>query len=179
MTRAGTAAARLAGDTRGLALIEFAIVLPVMLLLFLGGVQLTQATACQRRVTIVARALADLVAQRETTSAAEVGTILDASAQIMAPFDVAAAKSRVSLVKVDNALNVTVVWSAAKNAGVRPAGAFAALPPAMRIAGSYYVLGEVSYAYRPVGGTYAWPIDFTQSFFMVPRKSTYVDCPSC
>ncbi len=168
------------GNRHGLALVEFALLLPVMLTLFLGGFQLCQASACQRRVTIVARALADLVTQYDTINATRVATILDASTQIMAPFDVSAARSRVSLIRVDPALNVTVVWSEGDvRTTPRPVGEFTALPPAMKIANSYYVLGEVSYDYRPISGRFAWPITFTQSLFMVPRKSTYVDCPTC
>lgn len=169
----------LRNDARGMAMVEFAMVLPILITLFLGGYQLTQASACQRRVTIVARSIADLVSRYDTISAAEVGTILDASTQIMAPYDVAAAQSRVSLIKVDAARNVTVVWSVTKNGVERPTGTFTGLPAAMRIANSYYVLGEVAYDYRPIGGQFAWPINFTQSLFMVPRKSTYVDCSTC
>ncbi len=169
----------LCGDRRGLALVEFALVLPIMLTLFLGGFQLTQASACQRRVSIVARALADLVSQYETINATQVGTILDATSQIMAPYDIDAAHSRVSLIKVESASKVTVVWSEAKNASPRPVGAYDALPAAMRIAGSYYVVGEVTYDYNPLSGRFAWPITFTQTLFMVPRKSTFVECSSC
>lgn len=167
------------GNRRGMALVEFALLLPVMLTLFLGGYQLTQASACQRRVTIVARAIADLVSQNETIDATRVATILDAATQIMAPYDIAPAHSRVSLIRVDASLNVTVVWSEQKNAVAYPVGAFTSLPPAMKIANSYYVLGEVTYDYNPMSGRFAWPISFTQSLFMIPRKSPYVDCPTC
>lgn len=162
-----------------MALVEFALLLPVMLTLFLGGYQLSQASACQRRVTIVARALADLVSQYDTITAGEVGTILRASSQIMAPYDASAARSRVSLIRVDANLVVTVMWSEGQNTAERPRGIFIGLPANMKIAGSYYVLGEVAYHYNPISGRFAWPVTFTQSLYMVPRKSTYVDCPSC
>ncbi|MFS0770933.1 TadE/TadG family type IV pilus assembly protein [Sphingomonas sp. 1P08PE] len=166
-------------DRRGLALVEFALVLPVMLTLFLGGFQLTQASACQRRVTIVARAIADIVSRNDVLTVTKVATILSASSDIMAPYDVSVARSRVSLVKVDGNLNVTVMWSEARNTVQRDVGPFAGLPADMKIANSYYVLGEVSYDYRPISGRFAWPISFTQTLYMVPRKSAYVDCPTC
>jgi Flp pilus assembly protein TadG len=166
-------------DRRGMALVEFALLLPVMLTLFLGGYQLTQASACQRRVTIVARAIADLVSQYETIDVAGVKTILDASAQILIPYDVSKAQSRVSLIRVNAAKKVTVVWSEGSNMTPRPTGNFTALPQAMRIADSYYVFSEVTYDYSPTGGRYSWPLTFTQSMYMVPRKSAAVDCPTC
>lgn len=170
---------RCGGDRRGIALVEFALLLPVMLTLFLGGFQLSQASACQRRVTIVARAIADLVSQYDTIDVTQVDAILNASTQIMAPYDVTVARSRVSLIRVDASKNVTVVWSEGKNASPRSTGAFTLLPAAMKIANSYYVLGEVTYDYSPMSGRFAWPITFTQSLYMVPRKSTSVDCSTC
>lgn len=169
----------LVADRRGVALVEFALCLPIMLMLFLGGFQLSQASACQRRVTVTARAVADLVSQYETMTATDVASVLSASTQIMAPYDIGAAHTRVSLIKVDAARNVTVVWSESRNATARAVGAFTSLPAAMAIPNSYYVLGEVTYDYQPMGGAFGWPITFTQSLFMVPRKSTYVDCQTC
>jgi hypothetical protein len=71
------------------------------------------------------------------------------------------------------------MWSEARNTVQRDVGPFAGLPADMKIANSYYVLGEVSYDYRPISGRFAWPISFTQTLYMVPRKSAYVDCPTC
>jgi len=171
---------RLATDARGMALVEFAILLPVMLTLFLGGFQLSQASACKRRVTITARTLSDLVSQYQAMAVSDVTTVLDASAQIMAPFDTSAMKSRVSMIKVDGNRAVTVMWSEARNDTALVNGAaYTGLPDAMKIANSYYVLGEVTYNYSPVSGRFAYPMTFTQTLFMVPRKSAYVDCPTC
>jgi len=169
----------LRSDRRGMALVEFALLLPVMLTLFLGGYQLTQASACQRRVTIVARAIADLVSQYETIEPTQVATILDAAAQILIPYDASKTQSRVSLIRVDPAKKVTVVWSEGDNMAPRATGAFAALPAAMRIADSYYVFSEVAYDYSPTGGRFSWPLTFTQSMYMVPRKSAAVECSTC
>jgi Flp pilus assembly protein TadG len=171
---------RLAMDARGMALVEFAILLPVMLTLFLGGFQLSQASACKRRVTITARTLSDLVSQYQTMTVSDVTAVLNASAQIMAPYDIAPMKSRVSMIKVDNNRAVTVMWSEANNDTALVNGAsYAGLPDAMKIANSYYVLGEVTYNYNPPLGRFSYPMTFTQTLFMVPRKSAYVDCPSC
>ncbi|MBJ6121124.1 TadE/TadG family type IV pilus assembly protein [Sphingomonas mollis] len=171
---------RLMRDRRGMALVEFAILLPVLLTLFLGGFQLAQASACKRRVTIVARALSDLVSQYDTITPAEVGTILNATAQIMAPFDIDDGNSRVSIIAVDSSKNAKVVWSEAKNTTELSKGStFSSLPAAMKIANTYYVYSEVNFTYSPMGGRFAYPFSFNQTLFMVPRKSTSVDCSAC
>ena len=50
---------RFAAERRGLAAVEFAMLLPMMMTLFLGSVEVTTGVAIQRKVTLTAHALAD------------------------------------------------------------------------------------------------------------------------
>lgn len=167
-------------DRRGVALVEFALVLPVLVLLLLGGFQLSQASACKRKVTLVARTVSDLVSQYAATNAGEVDMILGASAQVMAPYPVADADVRVTAVATDALGNASVLWSRARGgvALVR-ATPVLSLPAAMVRANSHYILAEVSYRYDPALGSLVKPITFSQSLVMVPRKSAAVECPTC
>src|SRR5262249_34725949 len=54
---------RFARDKRGISAVEFAMLLPLMVTLYLGGVEVSQAVAIDRKVTLIARTVADLVAQ--------------------------------------------------------------------------------------------------------------------
>ena len=53
----------LAGDKSGIAAVEFAMLLPLMLSLWLGAVELSQGIAADRKVTLTARTVSDLVSQ--------------------------------------------------------------------------------------------------------------------
>ena len=48
----------LAGDERGVSAIEFAMMLPLMLTLYLGAVELSQGVGAERKVTLTARTVA-------------------------------------------------------------------------------------------------------------------------
>jgi len=55
---------RLARDERGVSAVEFAMLLPLMLTLYLGAVEISQGIAADRKVTLVSRTVADLAVVR-------------------------------------------------------------------------------------------------------------------
>ena len=73
-------------DRSGTSAVEFAIALPVLILLFTGGFQLSDAVAAYRKVTTTARAMADLTSQYSTVNDTTLDRILNASQQVMAPY---------------------------------------------------------------------------------------------
>ena len=165
----------LAGDAHGTALMEFALVLPILLVLFLGGWQLSDASACKRRVGIVNRAVADMVSRSQSISSADVQTVLSASTQIMAPYSPNKAMVRVTAVTVDAAGTPKVVWSRARNGTERvPGTVVTTMPTGLRLPGVSYVMSETSYAFNAGLGAFGYPMTFAQALFMLPRTSTAV-----
>ena len=132
MTSKSTMAAvltRLRDDHRGVAAIEFAIVLPFMLVLYIGGVELGDGMAIQVKVTDTTHIVADLVTQQTTTTTkAMVDTILGASSATMAPYSsppYSAANLVVTVSEVSTNASgaATVTWSDSLNGTKRPVGA--------------------------------------------------------
>jgi Flp pilus assembly protein TadG len=72
----------------GVAAIEMALVLPIMLILYFGLVDLANAISASRRVTTAASTMADLVTQASnpTTTRAEMQGFFQAASSIMSPF---------------------------------------------------------------------------------------------
>ena len=71
---------------RGTIAIEAAIILPLLLLIFLGMVEFSQAWTVKRRVQSVASTTADLVAQSQAVTTAQLNDIASIGAQLMLPF---------------------------------------------------------------------------------------------
>lgn len=178
-------ARRFRGDERGLSAIEFALVLPFMLTLYLGGVQLSQAIDIDRKVTLSARTLADLVAQVSNIDPAGVNTVLNAGATVMSPYadraaDASKLKVRISVIKIDAQLKQTVEWSMAKNWTPLKNGEVNVPGELAKIADSYLVLGEAAYAYTPpIGYALTGTLNMDDRIYMRPRLSTNVVCTSC
>jgi len=167
-------------DHRGLAAVEFAFALPILLLMYLGGFQLSDAIACNRKVTITARAVADLTSQYATLAPSDADTILNASAQIMAPYKASNALVRVSEIYVKDASTATVVWSRAVHGQALKAGAPFKIPPSIVTPDTYLIYSEVNYAYvPPVIYGIVGPLSLSDAIYMTPRISNSVTCNGC
>src|ERR1700704_3178140 len=73
-------------DRRGVAAIEFAIIVPVMLLMFFGTVEFSSGVAVNRKVTLMARTLSDLTSQNISVTDTQLTNLFNASAGIMMPY---------------------------------------------------------------------------------------------
>jgi Flp pilus assembly protein TadG len=109
-------------DDRASVLVEFAICLPLLLLLYQIAFVLSDMVTCNRKVTVATRALVDMVSRNmsangiqanpATTSAS---SFLNASAVVLMPYDVSKATEQVALLRVCDASHAWVVWTQAQS----------------------------------------------------------------
>src|SRR5712691_1028725 len=102
---------RLAQDRRGVSAVEFAMLLPLMVTLYLGSAEVSQGVGIDRKVTLVSRTVADLASQVSSINNADMTNMLSASSAVIAPYDPTKLKVVVSAVSVDNAGVAKVTWS--------------------------------------------------------------------
>ncbi|PVE53472.1 pilus assembly protein [Arthrobacter sp. TPD3018] len=172
----------LARDTRGVALIEFAMVLPILLILYLGSVQLQDGIACKRKVTIATRATADLIAQNASgsTTKSDVDNSLAAATQVMAPYRSDRAVIRLTHITIDNMMRVRIDWSRARNGLPETPGTLSNIPLAMRVPGVSFIVAHVTYNYRPPANFgFVKPIALDDFLVMLPRNSQTITCSDC
>lgn len=87
----------------GVAAVEFAIILPLMLLMYIGVVDATRGVIASRKLNLLSRTVSDLVSQQPTAlpvSIAKLSTILGSATSIMRPFPVASLTLTVSAVDI-------------------------------------------------------------------------------
>src|SRR5262245_13872405 len=77
---------RFARDRHGVSAIEFAIVLPFMLFLYIGGVEIGQGYQIQFKVTETARTVTDLASQYISLNSSTMSSILNASSTVVSPY---------------------------------------------------------------------------------------------
>jgi Flp pilus assembly protein TadG len=175
VARARRPVRRLLRDKRGVSAVEFAMLLPLMITLYLGGVEVSQAVAVDRKATLIARSVADLIAQSTTVTNADMSNILAATAAIIVPYSDANLKITVSSVAIDNNGLAKIAWSDTKNGTARAVGTTVSLPPALVINNSSLIWAETQYAYTPtIGYVITGTKNLTDQIYMRPRLSDTV-----
>lgn len=71
---------------RGVAALEFALMLPILLVMLLGGMDITRYMLYQQKVDRIAFSVTDLVTQSQSVTTAKMNDIALAAKQIMQPF---------------------------------------------------------------------------------------------
>jgi Flp pilus assembly protein TadG len=166
---------RLARDERGVSAVEFAMLLPLMLTLYLGTVEISQGIGADRKVTLTARTVGDLVAQVSTVSNADMTNSLNAASAVMAPFPASKLKVVVSSVSIDGNGKATVDWSDTLNGTARAKGSVVTLPTALVVPNSSLIWSEVQFAYTPViGYVISGTLTLKDQIYMRPRLSDKV-----
>ena len=165
----------LAGDERGVSAVEFAMLLPLMLSLYLGSVEVSQGIGADRKVTLTARTICDLVSQVSSIGNTDMTNALNASSAIMAPFSTSNLQVTVSSVKIDAAGKATVDWSDSLNGTARTKGSTITLPAALNVANTSLIWSEVQYSYKPViGYVMTGTLLLKDQIYMRPRLSDSV-----
>ena len=84
--RLGRRMKRLAEDAEGASLVEFAFMMPILVLVLFMTISLSHMMMIDRKVTMTAQAAADLIAQRQEVTRDDIEDLLAAANLMMQPF---------------------------------------------------------------------------------------------
>jgi Flp pilus assembly protein TadG len=157
------------------AAIEFSFILPVMLTLYLGSIEIGNAMAVQFKTALATRAVTDLASQYTSIDNATMNSILGAAATVVAPYSASSMVVTISEVTTNSGGQGTITWSDSLNGTAHTVGASVTLPAALQIANTSLIWGEVTYPYLPTFGyVLTGTINISQSSYFYPRLSTSV-----
>lgn len=174
--------ARYRRDVGGVASIEMAFIFPVMLLVYFGLVDVSNLLSANRRVTLTASTLGDLVTQVSgQTSTTELKGYFTASSPIMDPFP----SSEISLeiynyTKTSDGVKLSWQYkNATANCGAAPS-------PDQQMEnlmaeGNDVVVSRVCFNWTPVTGKLFGvdPILIQDKLMLRPRQSAKIECKDC
>ena len=166
----------------GLAALEFALILPVMLTVYVGGVEVNDAVAIRRKVSHATSTFADLAAQASATvTATELADYFRAASAILGPYDTSLMKATVIGVALDANSKATVAWSQAYNGATCPAkGSAVTIPANLASANGFLVMVNGSYAFTPrMGYVLTGTFNMTDKVIQQPRLGHALTGPTC
>ncbi|KAF0113369.1 MAG: hypothetical protein FD163_1486 [Hyphomonadaceae bacterium] len=178
---------------RGASAVEFAFVAPVMIAMLFGSTEASQAVSVDRKVTLAASTIADLVAQGSTLDCATLTAAVSVTREVFAPYNGVNAEIVVASVALVGG-TPKIEWSRVVNsggscstaaaypvgtavtvAGVDGSGNPINLATAMIPTDGAIILGDVRLSYTSLGTSF-FPsgISMQERFFLRPRKSDKV-----
>ena len=189
---------RPAADESGLAAVEFAMLLPVMITLFFGVVESSLALLCRADVSKMAGTAADLISQASTVSSSDLTNVYAAAGTILYPYyDPAAAGSTKPTIRLTsviddgsgaagkNHLTGKVAWTCTQTGSgtltpvSRAVNSTVTLPQPMMTDGGSLIIAEIAYNYTsPTTKVIAGPINFTNNFYTKPRRVAQIPAPT-
>ncbi len=187
LQRAARVGRALRVDARATAAVEAALILPVALTMFALLLYGAEAFAIQRKVTLTARTVTDLITQtsspvlvmvnsQPSVPQSSIDTDLSVASSVLAPYAAANLTMLATEVKINSdQVTATVQWSEPYNgATTRAAGSTLTLPTGMGTGqqGNYFILGEVYYNYTPLNFyTPTTAMTLHDAIYLTPRAS--------
>lgn len=177
-----TRARRLLSHEAGIAAVEFSLILPILVLLWLGGIEVTAALSIDRRLNNLGASMGDLVARTKQVTYADITDIFGLGTSAMFPYSANGLAMRITAVDMNNAGTATVAWT--RKQGTLPSGTAnyaksdpmnSVIPSQLRVPNSQIIMSEVFQTYTPtVGYVITGGIRLKDRMFFVPRLVTYV-----
>jgi Flp pilus assembly protein TadG len=157
------------GNERAVSAIEFALVLPFMVALLLGSIEISNAVSLSRKVTLTAHTVADLVTQYSCITSSQMTDILAASTAVVAPYSSANLVMSVTEVTTNANKVATVAWT---TSGTIVVGSTVVLPTSLQQPNMTYIWGQAQNTYTPMlGYKLTGPIKIFDQIYLSPRLS--------
>ena len=190
-------ARRLFRDKGGVAALEFALIVPLLLMLYFVTMEVAQAIEVNKKVGRVGSMVADLVTQMQEMNKSELEGIMRIGEATLQPYNRTQPEIIVTAIEVtDEASPKTrVVWSRKLLNGTFSAGAAklsaTTVPPKLNIKGTFLVRVESKLNYSPM---ITWSADqkealglaaafssisMHENYYLRPRLSTTIPCADC
>ncbi len=143
---------RFCRDRDGVAAVEFAMILPVMLVTYVGMVEVVQLVMINRKVTQLTSALSDLTARAQSVAPADIDNIFNAAQTVLMPYDSSKAGMVIASIVIDSTGVAKVCWSNQRNGTAPGRGTTVIIPDSVKVPNTSVIMARASYKYTPTIG---------------------------
>lgn len=188
----------------GMAAVEFALLLPVMITLFFGTVEVSMALLCRADVSIMVSTASDLIAQESVAQPSDISNVYAAATTVLYPYYNPSSSACTQSPKPPQcspptirltsiAYNATtgsttsgkIAWTCTQAGSgtltptARSQGDTVTLPQAIMPANGSVIMAEVAYQYAsPTTQLLTGPLNMTNVWYTKPRRVLQISGPS-
>jgi Flp pilus assembly protein TadG len=190
-------ARRFGRDRRGVAAIEFAFIVPVLLIMYFITMEASQAIETSKKVSRIGSMVADLVTQQQTVVKANLDAIMKIGGTTLLPYNRSLPTIIITGIQITDeaAPRVLVAWSRKLVGTTYSADAavnsITTVPAALQIRNTFLIRVESDLGYKPIiawsasnsqglGLTSAFSnISMSETYYLRPRRSPTIPCSDC
>ena len=187
LIRLASTTRRFACDRKGVGAIEFAIIFPVLVMLYLGAFEITIGLSVSKRTARAAGSIADIITQQQSVTKSSLTDIAKAAPAIYSPYDSSGMLVKVTAIQIDGSSNPTVMWSWASTGAAPYAknSTVSDVPTEMKKVNSFLIRSELSIPYALfVFAPNFMPVEMrtitiSRSYFYRQRQNDNIPCGDC
>ncbi len=154
----------------GISAVEFALIAPLMMLMYFGCIELSLMMSLDRKVTIATSSLGDLVARASTISNDDLDDIFQATRMVLQPNDITQARMRISSLYDDDG-TTKVAWSEGCNMSDYTDDQEVTVPANIVPSGGTVIFAEIEYDYSSsIGYLFSSSKTLSEEFYLRPRR---------
>jgi Flp pilus assembly protein TadG len=193
LERMRATARKLSCDNRGVAAIEFAMIAPLLITLYLGTQEISGALQMNKKVGRAASATGDLITQLDASnvSKANIEAIMKIGKAVTQPYNLTQPKIILTAIDISPVGVPIISWSRQldNNTFSKPFtdGALVTVPTKVKIANTFLIKVEAKIEYRTLtswsvtqasGQTYG-KINMAETYYLRPRLAPKLPCADC
>ena len=159
-------------QSKGAIAIEFAFILPIMITMYFGVVEISHALAANRKVTMTTSTVGDLVAQFSAVGPNTMNGLVTAATEIMRPFNTSGTgQLKVNVYSISN--TPANDWSYTPNGSCT--SSTPTVPAALLASGGSVIVSRVCYDFDSIlHRFFAGSTNFEDTFYLRPRQGNFV-----
>lgn len=169
---------RFGRDRDGVSAVEFALIAPVIIFLYLGLAEFSQGYMAQKRVAHAASMVADLTARRNSLNQAQVGEIMAIGELILRPYPTDTLTQRVASVTRISATQLRIDWQVGTMTDLD--ATTLTVPAGMIADGETVIISDAGYDYdSPVDYVLEELTHLSHRTYLRPREVDLIPCADC
>ncbi|MBW3097790.1 TadE/TadG family type IV pilus assembly protein [Pseudohoeflea coraliihabitans] len=176
---------RLINDRAGVGAVEFALIAPLLLILYVGALEVSVAMSIDKKVSRATASIADIVTQQAEVNETFLGTMTSVAESIISPYISSGLTIKVTGIAVDSSGDATVAWSWDESNG-EPYSVDSAvtLPTNLDKPDTFLVRSELTLSHNlflllPGSDSGTRTINLGNTHYMRQRIGDSIDCTDC